>query len=181
MATQTNLLTLLADSKPALYINGDASVKRYLDLWYVLLDQLPDMYKRGEEWATHHRARDLPMFGTDAEIKQEFQRFESLGMRLMDDSETNNKNIYVIIPHPKYKKVVLRCDFSFHRYLGQEREDGSRLGSGLCPWLFGVGVFGDGLTYVKVKFNIIRKSDIPRDEQLVSLGSKNNHLTVSVD
>jgi hypothetical protein len=173
MTTQTNLLTLLTSSKPELFTNGDAPVKRYKEVWYALLSELPEMYKRGEEWATHHRARDCPSFGTDAEIQQEFQRFESLGMKVMDDTEANNQNIYVIIPHPKYKKVVLRCEFSFYRYLGTERPDGSCLGAGLCPWLFAIGVFGDGITYVKVKFNLIRKNEIPRDEQLITLKSKN--------
>jgi hypothetical protein len=173
MTTQTNLLTLLTSSKPKVYADSKAPVNRYSDVWYALLAELPTMYKNGEEWAYHHRARDCPSYGTDAQIQQEFRRFETLGMRLMDDTEANNKNIYVIIPHPKYKKVVLRCEFSFYRYLGTERPDGSCLGAGLCPFLFALGIFGDGVTYVKVKFNLIRKNEIPRDEQLITLKSKN--------
>jgi hypothetical protein len=181
MTTQTNLLSLLVTSKPELHINGDAPVRRYNDLWYSLISELNNMYKRGEEWASHHRARDLPIFGTDAEIKQEFQRFESLGMRLMDDTVANNKNIYVIIPHPKYKKLVLRCEFSFYRYLGTERPDGSCLGAGLCPWLFAIGVWGDGVTYVKVKFNLVRKTDIPKDELAGELTRKAGNWSFTTD
>jgi hypothetical protein len=174
MTTQTNLLTLLVSTKPNLYADSKAPVSRYSDVWKALLAELPTMYKNGEEWAYHHRASDVPCYGTDARIQDEFANLERQSLRVMDDSELNSKNLYVIIPHPKLKKVAIRCDFSFKRYLGEEREDGSTLGAGLCPWLFALGAFADGATYVRVKFSVIRKSDIPRDEELLTLNSKHN-------
>jgi hypothetical protein len=179
MTTQTNLLTLLVSNKPNLYTASDAPVSRYSDVWAALLAELPTMYKNGEEWAYHHRARDVPCYGTDAKLQDEFANLERQGLELMDDSELNNKNIYVIIPHPKLKKVVIRCDFSFKRFLGKERDDSPPLGAGLCPWLFALGAYADGATYVRVKFSIIRKSDVPSDESLLTLKRNKQEWSVS--
>lgn len=170
-ATQTHLCELLTAKKPDLFGDQEAPVLAWRDCWAMFFHQIPQMFKNNESWFYYHRATKQTCCGTDALIAQEFASLESQGLTLCDDSKMNQMGIYVMVPHPKKKKMALRCDLSFRRYLGDERDDGSCAGAGLCPLLWGVGGLGDGLTYMNVK---ITEVPLPKDQVQAAYDVLNN-------
>lgn len=161
---ETDLLGLIVQKKPHLFCGGDMPVAHWKDCWAMFYHQMPIMYRNGEEWFFYHRGAKQTSCGMDADIQRQFAIFAGVGLKPCDDSKVNAMGIYAIVPHPNgMKKVGLRADLTFHRFLGETKteEDGSTHaeGEGMCPFLWGIGAMGDGLTYIKVKFSTVRLND----------------------
>ncbi len=170
----TDLTTMLVSPKPRIFANADHPVQAWKDCWAMFLYQVPMMWKNKEEWIYYHRASKQMSCGTDVMVQQEFESLKSQGLSLCDDTEVNDKKVYCLIPHPKKKKMALRCDLTFHRYLGEEDEDGNAKGQGLCPLLWGIGVMGDGFTYMNVK---ITEVELSKDKVKIALDLINRKWT----
>lgn len=151
-------------TKPTIHAQGCAPVTQWKKCWDMVLSELPTMYENKETWTFYHRGMKQMSCGDDDMINQEFNHLKAQGLEECNNDKVNNLHIYVELAHPKTKKA-LRADFTFKRFLGKEREDGSCKGQGLCPLLWGVGVMADGLTYMNVK---ITEVSIPKDGILVS-------------
>ena len=160
----TDLLSLLTAKKMTLIAHGSNPVSKWKECWTSFLQEIPAMQKNGECWLYYHRGAKRAMCGTDVLLKTEFESLEAQGLTTCDNSDINAKELYCIIPHPKKKKMGLRCDLSFRRYLGTPDEDGDCKGSGMCPILWGLGVMADGLTYMNVKI-----TEVPLDKGHVKI------------
>ena len=141
----------------------------------MLTYQIPTMWKNKEEWAYYHRAMRQMACAKDAQIQAEFKCLETQGLLPTDNDEVNELGVYVVVPHPKKKKMGLRAEFEFHRFLGEEDEEGNCKGSGLCPILWGLGAYADGLTYVRVK---ITEVEIAKDQVKVAFDLINGKFNV---
>ena len=158
----TELTTMLVAPKSRLYTHSDNPVAKWKYCWEMFLYQVPQMWKNKEEWYYYHRASGQTCCGMDDKVQQQFKVFKSEGITPCDDTEVNKKKVYCLVPHPKKKKMALRCDLTFHRFLGEEEdEDGNVKGQGLCPLLWGIGGMGEGLTYMNVK---ITEVPVPKDQ-----------------
>jgi len=162
--SDTHILTLLLEKKATLFTHPSNPVAKYKECWSMFFDQLPQMYKLGENWIYYHRQMEQMSCGKNDQIAIEFASLQYQGLTRCDDSKINEKKVFVIIPHPKKKKTGLRADLTFHRFLGEEDAQGNCKGAGLCPLLFGLGCYGDGFTYVNVKF-----SEVPLTKEMGSL------------
>jgi len=164
------LLSLLIEEKPKMFAHPSNAVSQWRECWNMLIYQIPMMWKNKEEWFYYNRNVRGTMCAKDTQIQEEFRSLERQGLTLCDDTKVNEMNIYAIIPHPKKKKLGLRAEFKFYRYLGEEDDEGNCKGSGLCPILWGIGAYADGLTYVKVK---ITEVPVPKDQVQVGLNLLN--------
>jgi hypothetical protein len=166
--TKTPLMMRLAAPKPTLFVDGDNPVATWSRTWVVVMYELPTMWKRKEEWVYFNWGAKQVMAGTDSQIQAEFQSLLRQGLKKADDSEVNGQGIYCVLPHPKKKKMGLRCEFSFERFY---KEGEARL----CPLLWGVGVMGDGYTYIRVRFSEVEP---PKGELAVGLRLINGKFTM---
>lgn len=167
MTTTTHLLPLLMEKKPEVFSNGDCPVQKWKECWKMVMYQLPIVYKRGELGLTYHWGTGQMMAFTERELVDQIRVFEEAGFTKGDDDEVNAKGIYCVIDHPKKKKMGLKCEFTFVRYL----KDGNRL----CPLLWGVGCMADGFTYMKVKFSEV---ELTKDMKKMSLDLVNGKFSV---
>lgn len=168
----THVYKLLLETKPTMFGNGYA--KEWKECWQMMMYQIPIMWKNKEEWFFYHRAMRQTACATDSQIQDEFKSFEKQGLLPTDNSEINELGVYAVVPHPKKKKMGLRAEFEFHRFLGEEDKEGDCKGAGLCPILWGLGVWADGLTYVKVK---ITEVEIPKDQVKVAFDLVNGKFS----
>ena len=168
--TETHLLSMLLDKKPRLFAPDDAPVVQWKECWNMLIYQIPTMWKLKEEWVYYHRTAKKMMCGKDAQVQQEFQSLQTQGLFPTDNTAINEKHVFAILPHPKKKKMGLRAEFEFQRFLGKEEEGEEVKGQGLCPILWGLGAMADGITYVHVKITEVElsKDDIKGSFDLIN-------------
>ena len=174
--SETSLLKLLLEPKPMLFASSDNAVSQWKQCWDSFLFEIPIMLKNNEEWFYYHRFVRRTMAGTDKQIQEEFKNLQKQGLKPCPNTEINNKKVYGIIPHPKKKKLGLRFDLSFHRFLGEEDKDGYTPGGGFDPLLWGIGVMGDGYTYMNVKFSEV---ELSKEQIEVSLNTINGKWKIS--
>lgn len=149
----TEVMLLLIQEKPQMFAANDNPVLDWKKHWLTLIHELPTMWKRKEEWIYYNWRAKGVMAGTDAQIQDEFKSLLAQGLEVCDDTDANELKPFCILSHPKLKKKGLRCEFQFKRFANEKNE------GMLCPVLWGIGVIGDGFTYVNVKFSEV---DLPK-------------------
>jgi hypothetical protein len=166
---ETDISTLLFGHHPILIAPASAPATHWVRCWESFISEMPVMFRNKEEWFYFHRGVKRTMAGSDAQLQAEFANLKAThGFKEVSSDSINNLNIYAVIPHPKKKKMGLRADLQFKRFLGkpEEDEDGNDItkGAGQCPLMWGLGVMADGLTYINVRF-----TEVPLDKDKVKI------------
>jgi len=172
MSTETHVLKLLTDFHPQITASADCEVLHWKRIWGMFIQQIPQMYKNKENYFYVHRQSNQGMCGTEELIQQEFISLQNQGLEIQDDSVINSKNIYVVVPYKKSKTQGLRANLKFYRFLGKEDENGNCKGQGLSALLWGCGVMGDGLTYMKADIQLV---PLDKDNRKVAVTLANFH------
>jgi hypothetical protein len=165
---RTPLVLALALPKPHLYTNGPA--QWWAQFWDVALQQMPVMYRNGENWLYPHHSESMRVghgicsAATTPVMEAEFARLKAEhGLVEEDSSSLNDAKLVVHFQHPKLKKSLIQCDLTFKRFLGAPKkgndgEDVEPAGYTLCPMSWGIGAHCYGFTYIHVAFSVVPKT-----------------------
>jgi hypothetical protein len=168
LAPETCLLTLLAKDKMNIIMPSEANpANHWRGFWENALSEFIEMYERKEVALTrvlgpieHYRRYIIHCLPAD-KIAEDEAQFASQGVfpqpKYVED--INAKGVWLCMPHPKSKTLVIRIDLQF-KFLAFHESDKREFE--YCPLWFGLTGFPlAGLTYILPTFKLLRKKDFP--------------------
>lgn len=167
-APESFLLTLLAEPKMNLYIPATAPIAKWKMYWNNALAEMVLMYQKKETAlcrllkATHMVASPTLHALPADKVEADEALFAAQGIVAHPQyvEDINAKGVWLCVPHPKSKTLVLRIDLQF-KHLCYPEDDDREID--YDPIFYGLtGRALQGLTYLLPTFTVMRKKDFPK-------------------
>jgi len=167
-APESYLLTLLTQPKMSLYIPSECPIAKWKMYWNNVLAEMVPMYQNKEVAlcrllkAAHMAASPTLHSITADKVDADEAQFAKQGIVAHPQyvEDINAKGVWLCVPHPKSKTLVIRIDLQF-KHLCYPEEDEREID--YDPIFYGLtGRALQGLTYVLPTFKVMRKTEFPK-------------------